>query len=87
MIKKEIKTLYNNLIAVQGRYVDRALSLNTDLELQYQDNKMIVPKSQLMHPIKTSIVSDIFTGKPNRLYYYEWKPKDKRQGELLWKEN
>ncbi len=83
MIKKEIKTLYNNLIAVQGRYVDRALSLNTDLELQYQDNKMIVPKSQLMHPIKTSIVSDIFTGKPNRLYYYEWKPKDKRQGELL----
>ena len=83
MIKKEIKTLYNNLIAVQGRYVDRALSLNTDLELQYQDNKMIVPKSQLMHPIKTSIVSDIFTGNPNRLYYYEWKPKDKRQGELL----
>tara|TARA_Y100000401_G_scaffold111145_1_gene109106 strand:+ start:124 stop:375 length:252 start_codon:yes stop_codon:yes gene_type:complete len=83
MIKKEIKTLFGNLIAVQGRYIDKALSLNTDLELQYQDNKMIVPKSQLMHPIKTSIVPDKFTGKPNRLYYFEWKPKDKRQGELL----
>ena len=44
---------------------------------------MIVPKSQLIHPIKTSIVPDKFTGKPNRLYYFEWKPKDKRQGELL----
>ena len=87
MIKKEIKTLFGNLIAVQGWYIDKALSLNTDLELQYQDNKMIVPKSQLIHPIKTSIVPDKFTGKPNRLYYFEWKPKDKRQGELLWKEN
>ena len=83
MIKKEIKTLFGNLTAVQGRYIDKALSLNTDLELQYQDNKMIVPKSQLIHPIKTSIVPDKFTGKPNRLYYFEWKPKDKRQGELL----
>tara|TARA_R100000781_G_scaffold75562_1_gene46944 strand:- start:835 stop:1086 length:252 start_codon:yes stop_codon:yes gene_type:complete len=83
MIKKKIKTLFGNLIAVQGRYIDKALSLNTDLELQYQDNKMIVPKSQLMNPIKTSIVPDKFTGQPNRLYYFEWKPKDKRQGELI----
>jgi len=84
MIQKTITSLFNNLIAVQGRYIDKALSQNTDLELIYKGNSMIVAKSQLMNPKKTSIVPDKFTGKPNRLFYFEWKPKDKRQGELLW---
>ena len=83
MIKKEIKTLYNNLIAVHRRYFDRALSQDTNLKLIYKGNEMIVPYTQLLNPIKTASVPDKYTGKLNRLYYYLWKPKDKRQGELL----
>ena len=83
MIQKTITSLFNNLIAVQGIYIDKALSKNTDLELIYRGDSMVVSKSQLMNPIKTSIVPDKFTGQPNRLYYFEWKPKDKRQGELI----
>ena len=83
MIKKEIKTLFGNLIAVQGRYVDRALSQDTNLKLIYKGDEMIVPYTQLLNPVKTAAVPDKYTGQLNRLYYYLWKPKDKRQGELL----
>jgi hypothetical protein len=44
---------------------------------------MIVAFNQLDNPIKTTIVTDKFTGEPKKLYYYNWKPMDKRQGYLL----
>ena len=47
---------------------------------------MIVSFKQLDNPVRTTIVTDKFTGEPAKLYYYVWKPMDKRQGELLvWK--
>ena len=58
MIQKTITSLYNNLIAVQGIYIDKALSKNTDLELIYRGDSMVVSKSQLMNPIKTRFVPD-----------------------------
>ena len=54
-----------------------------DWRLIYKGAKMIVANSQLEKPIKTTIVPDKFTGNMNKLYYYEWKPIDKRQGDLL----
>ena len=44
---------------------------------------MIVSFKQLDNPIKTTIVADKFTGQPTKLYYYNWKPLDKRQGILI----
>jgi len=83
MIIKTVKTLYGNLISVQGKYIQQALNRKCDLRLIYHDEDMIIANSQLEKPIRTTIVPDKFTGKMNKLYYYEWKPIDKRQGELL----
>ena len=49
---KEVKTLYGNLISVQGVYVKRAFTRKANLKLKYKDDFMIVPLSQLHKPIK-----------------------------------
>ena len=83
MITKTIKTLFGNLAPVHERYVNKASFHKKDLRLIYEDQNMIVSYKQLDNPIKTTIVTDKFTGEPAKLYYYNWKPVDKRQGELL----
>jgi|TARA_Y100001937_G_scaffold86050_1_gene116440 hypothetical protein len=82
MLTKEIKSLYGNLIAVQGRYVDLCIKLKEDLKLQYKKDFMIVAYTQLDKPIRTINVPDKFNGKSNILYYYHWKPFDKNQSTL-----
>ena len=83
MIIKTVKTLYGNLISVQGKYVQKALKNKLDLWLIYEDQSMIVANSQLEKPIKTIQVPDKFSKKMNTLYYYQWKPIDEKQGDLL----
>ena len=77
---KEVKTLYGNLISVQGVYVKRAFTRKANLKLKYKDDFMIVPLSQLHKPIKTAMIPDKFIrDKMNKLYYYQWKPVDTNQ--------
>jgi len=83
MITKKITTLFGNLAPVHERYVNKASFQKKDLEIKYKSEKMIVAFNQLDNPIKTTIVTDKFTGQPAKLYYYNWKPLDSRQGELL----
>ena len=83
MIKKTITTLYGNLAPVHERYVNKASFHKKDLQVKYKGEKMIIAFNQLDNPIKTTIVADKFTGQPAKLYYYNWKPFDKRQGVLL----
>lgn len=83
MITKTIKTLFGNLAPVHERYVNKASFHKKDLRLIYEDQNMIVSYKQLENPVRTTIVSDKFTGEPAKLYYYNWKPLDSRQGELL----
>ncbi len=83
MITKTIKTLFGNLAPVHERYVNKAHYQKKDLRLIYEDQNMIVSYEQLHNPVRTTIVSDKFTGEPAKLYYYNWKPLDSRQGELL----
>jgi hypothetical protein len=83
MITKTIKTLFGNLAPVHERYVNKASFHKKDLRLIYEDQNMIVSYKQLDNPVRTTIVTDKFTGEPAKLYYYNWKPLDSRQGELL----
>jgi len=83
MITKKITTLFGNLAPVHERYVNKSHYQKKDLRLIYEDQNMIVSYEQLHNPIKTTIVTDKFTGEPKKLYYYNWKPLDSRQGELL----
>lgn len=83
MITKTIKTLFGNLAPVHERYVNKASFHKKDLRLIYEDENMIVSYKQLDNPVRTTIVTDKFTGEPAKLYYYVWKPLDSRQGELL----
>jgi hypothetical protein len=83
MITKTIKTLFGNLAPVHQRYVDLARNKKQDLRLIYENENMIVSFKQLDNPIRTTMVTDKFTGEPKKLYYYNWKPLDSRQGELL----
>ena len=83
-VVKEVKTLYGNLISVQGVYVKRAFTRKANLKLKYKDDFMIVPLSQLHKPIKTTMIPDKFIkDKMNKLYYYQWKPVDDKQ-RLIW---
>ena len=83
-VVKEVKTLYGNLISVQGVYVKRAFTRRANLKLTYKDDYMIVPLSQLHKPIKTTMIPDKFIrDKMNKLYYYQWKPVDDKQ-RLIW---
>ena len=83
-VVKEVKTLYGNLISVQGVYVKRAFTRKANLKLTYKDDYMIVPLSQLHKPIKTTMIPDKFIkDKMNKLYYYQWKPVDDKQ-RLIW---
>jgi|TARA_R100000482_G_C5124425_1_gene147780 hypothetical protein len=83
MITKTIKTLFGNLAPVHERYVNKASFHKKDLQVKYKGEKMIIAFNQLDNPIKTTIVTDKFTGEPAKLYYYNWKPLDKRQGILI----
>ena len=83
-VVKEVKTLYGNLISVQGVYVKRAFTRKANLKLTYKDDYMIVPLSQLHKPTKTTMIPDKFIkDKMNKLYYYQWKPVDDKQ-RLIW---
>ena len=83
-VVKEVKTLYGNLISVQGVYVKRAYTRKANLKLTYKNDYMIVPLSQLHKPIKTTMIPDKFIkDKINKLYYYQWKPVDDKQ-RLIW---
>ena len=83
-VVKEVKTLYGNLISVQGVYVKRAFTRKANLKLTYKNDYMIVPLSQLHKPIKTTMIPDKFIkDKMNKLYYYQWKPGDDKQ-RLIW---
>ena len=83
-VVKEVKTLYGNLISVQGVYVKRAYTRKANLKLTYKDDYMIVPLSQLHKPTKTTMIPDKFIkDKMNKLYYYQWKPVDDKQ-RLIW---
>ena len=83
-VVKEVKTLYGNLISVQGVYVKRAFTTKANLKLTYKNDYMIVPLSQLHKPIKTTMIPDKFIkDKMNKLYYYQWKPVDDKQ-RLIW---
>ena len=76
-VVKEVKTLYGNLISVQGVYVKRAFTRKANLKLTYKNDYMIVPLSQLHKPTKTTMIPDKFIkDKMNKLYYYQWKPVD-----------
>ena len=83
MITKTIKTLFGNLAPVHERYVNKASFHKKDLRLIYENENMIVSYKQLDNPVRTTIITDKFTGEPAKLYYYNWKPLDSRQGELL----
>lgn len=83
MITKTIKTLFGNLAPVHERYVNKASFHKKDLRLIYENENMIVSYKQLDNPVRTTIITDKFTGEPAKLYYYVWKPLDNRQGELL----
>ena len=83
-VVKEVKTLYGNLISVQGVYVKRAFTRKANLKHTYKDDYMIVPLSQLHKPTKTTMIPDKFIkDKMNKLYYYPWKPIDKNQKTLF----
>jgi hypothetical protein len=73
MIEKKVTTLFGNLISVQGKYIEQAIKKNMDLKIKYKDDIMIVACSQLLKPIKTTKVPDLFSKKMNTLYYYQWK--------------
>ena len=73
MIEKNVKTLYNNLISIQGKYIEQAIKKKVDLKIHYKNDYMIVACSQLLKPIKTTKVPDLFSDKMNTLYYYQWK--------------
>ena len=68
MITKTIKTLFGNLAPVHERYVNKASFHKKDLRLIYEDQNMIVSYKQLENPVRTTIVSDKFTGEPAKLY-------------------
>ena len=83
MITKKITTLFEKLTPVNERYVNKAKFQKKDLQTKYKSKKMIVAFKQLDNPIKTTIVTDKFTGEPAKLYYYNWKPLDSRQVVLI----
>ena len=42
MIEKKVKTLYNNLISIQGKYIEQAIKKNVDLKIHYKNDFIIV---------------------------------------------
>ena len=87
MIEKQVKTLYGNLISVQGVYVKRAYTRKQGLKLVHGNQYMIRPPKKLHKPILTKMIPDKFIkNKMNKLYYYQWQPVDEKQN-LLWDEN
>ena len=83
MIQKKIKTLWNNLAPIQGKYIAKAKDQNKDLKIVYQDRHMIVANSRLDKPVRIANIPDKFTGSTNELYYFACDPVDPRQKSLL----
>jgi len=83
MIEKSITTLFGNLVSIQGKYVNQAVNKRVDLKVKYQSGSMVIPCSKLLTPVKKTTVPDKFSNKMNTLYYYQWKPTDDQQGDLI----
>ena len=79
----KVKSLYGSLVAVRDKYITKCKKEFDDLTIQVEGKEMLVPYSQLDKPIKTIPVPDKFSGNMHELFYYQWNPKDERQGELL----
>ena len=83
MIQKKIKTLWNNLAPIQGKYIQKAKQKKSNLKIIYKDEYMIVANSKLDKPVRIANIPDKFTGKTNELYYFSWLPVDTRQQRLI----
>ena len=79
----KVKSKYGSLVAVRDKYINKCKKEFDDLTIQVQGEEMLVPYSQLDKPIKRYSVPDKFSGNMHELFYFQWKPKDERQGELL----
>jgi len=79
----KVKSKYGSLVAVRDKYITKCKKEFDDLTIQVEGEEMLVPYSQLDKPIKRYSVPDKFSGNMYELFYYQWKPKDERQQELL----
>ena len=79
----KVKSKYGSLVAVRDKYIHKCKKELDDLTIQVGKEEMIVPYSQLDKPIKRYSVPDKFSKNMHESFYYQWKPKDERQGELL----
>ena len=79
----KVKSKYGSLVAVRDKYIKKCKKEFDDLTIQVEGEEMLVPYSQLDNPIKRYSVPDKFSKSMPELFYYQWKPKDERQGELL----
>lgn len=78
-----VRSLYGSLVAVRDKYIKKCKKDFDDLIIRVDGKEMVIPYSQLDKPIKKYSVPDKFSGKMHELFYYQWKPKDERQGELI----
>lgn len=83
-MKKEIKTLFNNLAPIRARFLRQAHYQDEDLEIVYKKQTMTVPKSVLRSAaVYKTIVKDKFGKAPENMYYYNWIPDDSPTTESL----
>ncbi len=77
-----VKNSWQGKVAIRSIYIDKAKRNKEDIIIKVGKDEMLLPQSRFT-PLWSREVFDKFSPNKQELYYYEWKPKDERQGELL----
>ena len=87
-MKIKIKNLYNQMVPVRAKYVNRALILMENLEcdvMELNNKTIIIPHNKLRFPTMSIDVDDptVLSGKDKLLYFYIKKPRENKQMNLF----
>ena len=81
----EWKKLWHGRISLRDYVVEKQIKNNEPIKVLLNDEEMILSVRELEKRDSITKVQSKYNGLTYKLYDYVWSPKDKRQGELLWK--
>jgi len=72
----EVKTLYNNQVAIRDKYIKRSKEKKEDIYISCNGQIMRIPYKEVSKRItgETGPFEDKFSSQKHYLIYFDWKP-------------
>ena len=83
MTIKRVTTIWADQVAVHEKYIKQAKKQKQDLEIIVGNQRMFIKVGDLDYKVRriSEPIQDKFSSGTYRLWYFNWKPETKEEGE------